>query len=259
MTDRCILCMKYGTAYPADYVNVLFNACRKALRRPARFVCLTDDAAGLLPGIETFPIPDVGLTREEWFRGGVWPKIGLFDRDMHGLRGRAVFIDLDMVVLGGVDDFFDHGGDIVGIDAGANWGRTHPVGPPQLGSGLMAFDLGAHGDIADQFRADKSAILARHRQEQRFVHEMRPNLAFWPQPWVISFKRALRRPIGPDLLLPPHAPPPSAKVLAFHGTPRPADLMQPGRRFWDRFPHLGNGPVPWMVDYWRDNGGRLPI
>jgi hypothetical protein len=44
-------------------------------------------------------------------------------------------------------------------------------------------------------------------------------------------------------------------VLAFHGTPRPVDLIGQGKTFWDRFPHLGHGPVGWMVDYWRDNGG----
>jgi hypothetical protein len=259
--DRNILCMKYGRAYSADYVNVLYNASRAALSAPARFVCLTDDAAGLAPGIEAFPIPDIGLEPQEWFRPGVWPKIGLFDAAIHGLRGRALFIDLDMVIARDLDAFFDMPGAIIGTDAGPGWGRSAVrmgAAAPEFGSMIFAFDLGQHSDIADRFRADKAAVWAACYQEQQYIHACRPDARFWPDGWVVSFKRALRRPIGIDLLLPPLAPPAGVKVVAFHGKPRPADLLRPGHRFWDRFPHLGNGPVPWFVDYWRENGGRLP-
>lgn len=50
--NRTILCMKWGTLYSADYVNVLFNACRQSLSGDFRFLCLTDDATGFLPEIE---------------------------------------------------------------------------------------------------------------------------------------------------------------------------------------------------------------
>jgi hypothetical protein len=63
--DRVIMCMKWGTLYSAQYVNVLYNACQANLTDPCRFVCLTDDPSGLLSGIEAFPIPDIGLTPEE--------------------------------------------------------------------------------------------------------------------------------------------------------------------------------------------------
>jgi hypothetical protein len=46
--DRVVLCMKWGTLYPADYVNVLCNASRRHLTGAFRFVCLTDDAPGLV-------------------------------------------------------------------------------------------------------------------------------------------------------------------------------------------------------------------
>ncbi len=256
MTDRFILCMKWGRAFVPDYVNVLHSACRRAMAAPFRFICLTDDGAGLDPQIETLPIPDLGLAEADWFRPGVWPKIALFDRHFHGLRGRALFVDLDMVIVRGLDDFFAMDGTVIGTDAGPGWGRKGPPHPPEFGSMIFAYDLGGVPEIAETFRADPAATWTRFRQEQQYVHHMVPGARFWPAPWVISFKRALRRPIGLDLVLPPHAPPPDARVVAFHGQPRPSDLMQPGLRFWDRFPHMGNGPVPWLVDYWRDNGGR---
>ncbi len=220
-----------------------------------RFVCLTDRPEGLLPGIEALPIPDVGLLPQEWFVGGIWPKLGIYDGNIHGLRGRAVFIDLDMVVLRDLDAFFDVPGTFVGIDGGLRWGRPGSTAPRELCSALIAYDLGQLGHLAEKFRAQKRDIMSRYRTEQAYTEAELGEIGFWPEGWVISFKRTLRQPLILDLVREPRLPPPSAKVLAFHGTPRPADLIGQGRTFWDRFPHLGHGPVSWMVDYWRENGG----
>ncbi len=263
MTERFILSMKYGRAFPADYVNVLYNASRKALKQPARFVCLTDDPAGLLSEIEVFPIPDPGLSPQDWFRPGVWPKVSLFDGAFHGLRGRALFIDLDMVIVQDLDAFFDMPGDIIGTNASVNWGKPAKVAlqendPPEFGSMIFAFDLGAHPHVADDFRADPKAIWTQFDLEQQYVHHALPHATFWPAGWVASFKCSLRRPIGVDLLLKPRKPGGNTKVLAFHGRPRPMDLIRGKPYFWDGFPHMGHGQVDWMLDYWVSNGGKLP-
>jgi hypothetical protein len=254
-TERFVCCLKYGTRYPADYVNVLYNATRKAMRGPFRFLCLTDRPEGLLPGIEALPIPDVGLLPHEWFVGGIWPKLGIYDRHFHGLNGRAVFIDLDMVVLRDIDAFFDMPGAYLGIDGGPRWGRPGSTARQELCSALIAYDIGTLGALADKFRAEKAAIMARFRTEQAYTEAELGHIGYWPEGWVISFKRSLRQPLLLDLVREPKRPPATAKVLAFHGTPRPADLIGQGKTFWDRFPHLGHGPVSWMTDYWRDNGG----
>jgi hypothetical protein len=252
---RFVCCLKYGTLYPADYANVLFNATRRAMRGAFRFLCLTDRHEGLLPGIEALPIPDVGLSPDEWFVGGVWPKLGIYDRHFFGLKGRVLFIDLDMVVLRDLDAFFEVPGRFVGIDGGPRWGRPGSTADPELCSALVSYDIGALGDLADRFRTDKRGIMNRYRTEQAFTEAELGQIAFWPDDWVISFKRSLRQPLLLDVVRQPKPPPPTAKVVAFHGTPRPADLIGQGRVFWDRFPHLGNGRVNWMADYWRENGG----
>ena len=259
MTERFILSMKYGRAYPADYVNVLYNASRKAVTQPARFICLTDDATGFDPGIEVFPIPDIGLAPAEWFRPGVWPKVSLFDRQFHGLRGRALFIDLDMVIVSDLDAFFDQPGAVIGTNASPSWGKPGQAAePPEFGSMIFAFDLGAHPHVAEEFVADRQKVWQRFRQEQQYVHNQLPQASFWPSGWVASFKRSLRRPIGPDLFLEPKAPAPPMKVLAFHGRPRPMDLIRGKPYFWDRMPHMGHGQVKWMAEYWTSNGGQIP-
>ena len=256
--DRVVLCMKWGTLYPADYVNVLFNACTRHLLRPFRFVCLTDDATGFLPGIEAMPIPDIGLAPDQWFLPGIWPKLAIYKAGLHGLRGRALFIDLDMLVVGDLEALFDHGTGFVCIDSGPAWENPPREGPGQVATGIFAFDLGTETQILDAFLADPPGALAQFQNEQDFVGAHARSMAFFPPGWVLSFKRHLRRAVGLDLLLPPMEPPASARVLAFHGKPRPADLLHARAGFWDTFPHLGHGQVRWMAEYWVRNGGTIP-
>lgn len=252
-----ILTMKWGTLFGPDYVNVLYRACRACCSLDFDFVCLTDDAAGLDPAIIARPLPDIGLTAGEWHERGVWPKLALYKADLHGLRGRALFIDLDMMILRDLDAFLTHPVPFVTTDMGASWRPDVPRADPEPGTCIFAFELGTETGILDAFLADKAAAKRDFRNEQDFVAAHAGSMDYWPEGWVISFKRWLRRPIGIDLFLPPRPPPASAKVVAFHGDPRPAALMRPGLNFWDRFPHMGHGRVRWVMDYWRRYGGKV--
>lgn len=256
---RTILCMKWGALYAADYANVLFNACRRHLAGPFRFLCLTDRPEGLDPEIEARPIPEIGCTPEMW-RHGAWPKLSVFAENLYDLSGRVLFVDLDTVICGDLEPFFAHPAPFVGIDTSDNW---RPGGQPGaegalLGTGVFAFDAGGQAQILSRFQADPAAAFAKAGIEQVWVQEHATSLDYWPQGLVISFKRWLRRPVGLDLFLPPKAPPVGTGMVAFHGEPRPIALIRPGNARWDRLPHLGRGQVGWMRDYWLENGGRLP-
>ncbi|MFC7702757.1 hypothetical protein ACFQXB_00935 [Plastorhodobacter daqingensis] len=256
--SRVVLCMKWGTLYPADYVNVLFRACRRNITGPFRFVCLTDDATGFDEGVESFPIPDIGLSDWMWW-DGAWPKLAVYCRDLYGLTGRALFIDLDMVICSSLDPFFDHPAPFLTTDMGPDW-RPHPSGKgaPEAGTCLFAFTLGAEAQIVERFQEDPEHNARALVIEQKWVHAHASAMSFWPAGWVVSFKRHLRRPMGLDLILPPREPSGEAKVVAFHGKPRPIDLIRAGAGWWDRFPHMGHGQVRWMANYWRDHGGTIP-
>lgn len=252
---RYVICMKYGTVYPSEYVNVLFNAVKSSMSGDFRFICLTNDGKGIDQDIEVFPIPDVGLTPSQWFVGGVWPKIGLFDAYFHGLNGRALFIDLDMVVLRGLDAFFEFEGDFVGLNAGPGWGRGGV--PAEFGSAVISYQLGSFPHVVENFKKKKAEVMSAFRTEQAYVATQINEIKFWPEGWVISFKRSLRQPLLVDLFAFPKEPPSTARMVAFHGTPRPRDLLPNGPYFWDRFPHMGHGCVPWMREYWIKNGGLV--
>lgn len=255
--DRTVLCMKWGTLYPADYVNVLFNACKRNLAGPFRFVCLTDDATGFADGIEALPIPDIGLSPEQWFLPGIWPKLSIYLPDLHGLTGRCLFIDLDMMVLGDLEPMFTYGTGFVALDSGPGWKTPPTKGAGEVATGIFAFNLGQESQILDAFQADAAAAIVRFQNEQNFVAAHAKTMDFFPAGWVLSFKRHLRQPIGLDLFLQPKHPPPSARVLAFHGKPRPADMLGDRAGLWDTLPHMGRGQVKWIAEYWVANGGSL--
>ena len=255
--DRIVLCMRWGPLFPPDYVNVMYSACRNAISGNFRFVCLTDDADGFDNGIEAFPIPDIGLSPEDWFTPGVWPKLALYVQDLHGLKGRCLFIDLDMIVVGRLDEMFEQSEKFVTINAGPEW-RREGTGGDAVGTGVIGFDIGMETQILEAFQAAPGKAMREFANEQDFVATHASNIGFWPKEWVISFKGRLRQPIGVDLFLDPKVPPEGTKVVAFHGKPRPIDLVHPNAGFWDRFPHMGHGQVSWVRDYWVNNGGRIP-
>jgi hypothetical protein len=246
--DRVVICMKWGTLYGPDYVNVLFRACKDNITGPFRFVCLTDESAGFDAGVESFPIPDLGITSYDWKKGG-WPKISVFQRDLYGLTGRCLFVDLDTVICGSLDDMFDYPAPFVAIDTGPTWGKSSADGKPVCGTGIFVFDLGSFPQIVDDFVADP-----RFRIEQLYVHDRIPDMAFWPADWVMSFKYHQRRPAPLGLIWPPRAPSPENRIIAFHGDPRPIDLVKGG--LWGIAPNLGYGRVRWAVDYWTRYGGK---
>lgn len=253
-----VLTMKWGTLFSSEYVNVLHNACWAASRRPFRFICLTDDATGLMPDIEVLPLPACGLEPEDWYAPGVWPKIALYQKDLSGLRGRALFVDLDMMVLRDLDSFFDLPAPFVSTNMGPSWRPKPKSQTLETGTCIFAFNLGQEEQIHNAFVANPKLAMGRFLNEQDFVGAYASSMAYWPEGWVISFKRWLRQPVGLDLVIPPKVPPTSAKVVAFHGKPRPVALLDDGINFWDSFPHLGHGRVSWVADYWTRFGGRLP-
>lgn len=251
--DRVVLCMKWGKLYGPDYVNVLYAACRENISGDFRFVCLTDDAVGLDPAIESFPIPDLGISAFDWIKGG-WPKISAFKPDLYGLTGRCLFIDLDTVICGSLDEFFEVESEFTGIDTGPTWGRPTQDQKPLLGTGIFAFTLGAFPNIYHEFISDPQTVVAKYRIEQVFVQDRIEGISYWPRSWVESFKYHYRKPALIGLILPPRAPGPESRVIAFHGEPRPIDLVKGG--LWGIFPNVGFGRVKWAVDYWKRHGGK---
>jgi len=254
--DRFVLCMKWGTRYPSQYVNILYNAVQRNLSVPHRFVCLTDDPAGLNPSIEALDLPRAGIPDAFWTDRGIWGKLALFQPDLHGLSGRALFLDLDMLITGSLDEMFSYKDDhvFVSVAGGPKWRRGVENDTPLLSTTAFRFDIGSQNQILEGFLADPASIKARYGIEQKYVEAAVTDWTTFPSEWIVSFKRHLRRPLGVDLFLEPRKPEPPVKCVSFHGDPNPWDMVPKNAGFWGALPHYGRGPVSWVRDNWLANG-----
>lgn len=107
----------YRAQFAARTVNVLRNMVARHYPDPHRFICITDDAAGLMDGIEVVPLwsdlADVpnptGGGRPSCYR-----RLKLFDPAMRDVIGsRYVMLDLDTIVCGDLRPVFNRTEDIV--------------------------------------------------------------------------------------------------------------------------------------------------
>ncbi len=238
--ERNVLCMKWGSKYPATYVNRLHSMVRRNLGGAFRFVCLTDDPAGVDDGVECLPIPFVSADRPG--RDGGWRKLATFEAPLYDLRGLALFLDLDVVVLRDLEPFFTLDGDF--LIARDTLRPSRAVG----NSSVYRFRIGAHKPVVDAFRADEDAVLKAFRNEQAYLSARMKDagaLGYWPEGWCRSFKYDCL-PGWPMNYLRDAVAPPDARIVFFHGRPRPHEAVEgfSGLRRFTR-------PTPWVAEHWR--------
>ncbi len=242
---QSVICMKWGTAYGPDYVNKLYSMVRRNTKRPLRFVCFTDDAAGLLPGIEAQPLPPIDLPAGyEW---KPWRKVSLWQERLAGLKGDVLFLDLDVVVTASVDPFFDYrpAETYCVIE---NW--TQP-GSGIGNTSVFRLRVGSHPEVYGTFMADPEATVRNFRNSQTFVSRAISSVAFWPAEWCVSFKHSLM-PRWPLNFVRPAPFPEGAIVTCFTGHPNPdeaRDGIWPAP--WYKRVRKHVRPTPWIAEHWR--------
>lgn len=130
LTVVCVF-VKGPYPYTPEYVIRLEKMVRKHLKRPFKFVCLTDRPE-LLPSIECIRIEPT-LGSPESF--GYWTKLRLFDPSI-GLTGRVLFLDLDVLVVGDLEPIVNFTGPFSRlslIDDAASLMKRGRVGPDRYG------------------------------------------------------------------------------------------------------------------------------
>lgn len=235
-----VLCMKWGTKYPADYVNRLYSMVARNIRRPFRFVCLTDDNSDLSENIEFFPLPELSVNLSGPERG--WNKLSVFSQELYDLKGKVLCLDLDLIITGDLDDLFDYPGAVMIIK---DWVKRDGTG----NSSVYRFEVGAHPEVLSEFEASFDKIKAVYRNEQEYLSAilMQKNaLVYWPDNWCRSFKRHCLRPwsffIARETKIPA-----DARVIVFHGKPDPHDAIGgESGKWYRRFK-----PATWINEHWR--------
>lgn len=265
-----VVCINWGTKYGAPYINRLYAMVARNLGPPFSFTCFTDSTADLRPEIRALPLPALDVAMPTGTKG-IWPKARLWGPRLGDLEGPVLFMDLDLVVTGPLDDFFTHGapGDVILT-------RNQNTPFEKLGqTSLFRFPVGKLKALQDKFIADPQGIADTFKFEQRFVTREAPGgVAFWPRPWVRHFRQDCARPFPLNFVQPPRLPA-GARVVIFPGGLLPphaiaghwgpryrpgtpaahlAGLVRPDRPDppWRYLRHYLR-PAPWVRDAWAED------
>jgi len=129
------------------HVNTLYRMLAANYRKPFRFVCITDDTSGLIPEVETLPLPDMAEIPAP--NGDRYPscyrRLWLWSEEAaQVLPGQVVCIDIDVVIAGDVTEFFDRDEDCV------MWGDADHKSLKYSG-GLWMIRTGTRTHVWDNF------------------------------------------------------------------------------------------------------------
>ncbi|MFD1883136.1 glycosyl transferase [Paracoccus pacificus] len=263
-----VICIKWGTKYGPEYVNRLYGMLSRHLTPPFRLVCFTDATEGLRTEIEPRPLPVFEYEAPKNTLGK-WPKSRLWG-DLGDVTGVVLFIDLDVIITGNMDDFFTYGDPTDVILA-----RNPNTPLEKLGqTSIYRMPVGKLEPLQRIFKADPQAAADKFRFEQRFVTRNAPGgVKFWPKGWVAHFKWHCIPPFPLNYLRPPRLPS-GTKVVIFPGGLNPPDAIAgrwsdkdaahtprehlaatfDGRRREGVSRHLRHYfmPATWVADYWRE-------
>lgn len=256
-----VLCMKWGTRYGADDVNRLYGGVRKHLHRPFRLVCMTDDRSGLEAGIESRELPSVCAPESD----SRWKKLAVFDPELRYDSEQVLFLDLDLVVVGPLDDLFAVPGDVVVIKNRELQPRPlknlrrRLVKPSRFryvdmvgNTSCYLFRPGTCADLHGDYTRNMDQRLREYPIEQEYLSaylSRRGRLGYFPRGWCVSFQEnclsGSRRFGSRHLRMPA-----DSRIALFEGEPKPDGLL--------RSPRLGDDAKAWLRQNWEgDSPGGL--
>jgi hypothetical protein len=244
-TLQTVLCLKWGMRYGSDYVNRLYSMASRNTTRPFRLVCITDDPAGIREEVDVRMMPEFDLP--ERMRFHPFRRMFIFQKQLYGLEGNLLHLDLDLLVTGSIDEFFDYKPELDFVVA-ENW--TQP-GQKIGNMSVFRFRVGSLTKVWERFMPDPMAMMNLYRNSQTFVCRTIGDVQFFPQEWCLSFKHSLI-PIWPlNFIMTPRLPE-SAKIVAFTGKPDIDEASRgewPVESLWKRlYKHVK--PVPWILKHW---------
>jgi len=198
-----VWCVLNGTKYTDEDVHILRGMVDCNLAQPHRFICLSDrPVAGVTCLIPT----------EKW--PGWWMKLALF----RYAEGQNLYLDLDSVVIGNLDGLVSEQ-----ISLPANWAQSGWGGCQSSVMSWGTVDY-RYGGLADTFNVDElesptSEDCGRYHGlhgDQDYITAQLGNPgdgAVVPMKGIYSYRYHCQ-----------NGPPGDAKVICFHGNPKPGQV-----------------------------------
>lgn len=236
MSGLNVVCWKWRTpGYRSTFGPLAVNTLHAMVRRhyPAlgRFLCVTEDPAGLDDGVEVVPAwndyahvqSPSGSRNPSCYR-----RLRMFHPDIASVFGdRFVSIDLDMVIVNDLRPVWDRPEDFV------IYGDTNPR--TFYNGSMVLMTAGARPQVWTEFHPERSPAASRAAghfgSDQGWIsHCLGPNEAKWSTAdGVFSFQVHLKSHT--------HLPA-EARVVVFHGLHDP----------WDAYVQQN---VAWVREHWR--------
>ena len=242
--------MKWGTLYGPEYVNRLYAMVRANTTGNLRFVCLTDDSSGLRDEIETYSCPSLELTHANANKG--WRKLTLYraSEALFGLSGVWLYLDLDVVVSGSLDEFFQFNLDAKYIVM-QNW--TQP-GKGIGNTSVFRYRIGELQYLHDNFMENPEQVFSKYNNSQTYISRNVDSISFWPDEWCALFKVQCL-PAWPLRFFKEPTLPKGARVVAFPGDPNPHDAVLgkwPVKKGWKKL-YKSIRPATWIARIWEES------
>lgn len=213
-----IVCVNAGNylGRGAEYVNTLFDmVCRNISDKQSfQFQCFTDTPDGLNPAILTRPVH--GELK------GWWNKIYMFKPGVFAADDKVVFIDLDTVIVGGLDEILKYDGGFAILRDFYN--------PTHYQSSLMIWKPSAVTEEIWNTWEAKGKPQDDERGDQWWIEGSIANVDFLQDKFpgfFVSYK------VHCMIDFPRHS-----RVVCFHGMPRPHEIT-----------------TGWMPHVWKVGGG----
>ena len=207
-----IVCINWGRKYGPDYINRLYAMVARNIAPPFSVTCFTDRHDGVRREVHCEELPPLNVAMPTGTKG-IWPKARLWGKELGGLTGPVLFMDLDLVITGSLDDFFSFGNADEVILA------RNPNTPMEIlgQTSIFRFPVGKLLPLQERFLADPQAIADTYKFEQRFVTREAPGgVSFWPTGWVRHFRKDCAQPFPLNWVVPPRLPA-DARVVIFPG------------------------------------------
>lgn len=149
----------YRSTYGPETVNILRRMVLRHYPHPHRFICVTDDPAGIDPRVEIVPIWDqwaeVPHPQGAKKNPSCYRRLKAFDPAMSAVFGRRfVSLDLDCVIVDDVTPVWERKDDFV------CWGGTH-ITTTYNGS-MVLMNAGARPQVWRDFDPQSSPRIARN-------------------------------------------------------------------------------------------------
>ena len=240
--------MKWGNRYNHEFVNRLYYSILKHTKNKTRLICFTDDISGINDNVVCKDLPEIKLPKQ--ISMTPWRKLSVWQEPLLNLSGDVLFLDLDLVVTGNLDKFFEFKKTSYCVienwtQKGKNIGNTS----------CFRFNIGQHKQIFDNFQKSPTIIWKKYHIEQVYISKEIESQYFWPENWCQSFKHSLL-PSWPMRIWKPAKLPNDTSIVAFTGKPDPDDVLKgiwpvPPKQFYKKIYKILKTPK-WLSNNWKN-------